>query len=38
MVAKRNAYRNLAGKLEGKRPIGKPRHRCENVLRWILEI
>jgi hypothetical protein len=25
--AKRNAYRILVGKLEGKRPLGRPRHR-----------
>jgi hypothetical protein len=25
--AKRNAYRILAGKLEGKRPLGRPRSR-----------
>jgi hypothetical protein len=24
---KRNAYRILVGKLEGKRPLGRPRHR-----------
>jgi hypothetical protein len=24
---KRNAYRLLVGKLEGKRPLGRPRHR-----------
>jgi hypothetical protein len=27
MGAKRNAYRILAGKPEGKRPLGKPRRR-----------
>jgi hypothetical protein len=27
MGATRNAYRILAGKQEGKRPLGKPRHR-----------
>jgi hypothetical protein len=27
IVAKRNAYRLLAGKIEGKRPLGRPRHR-----------
>jgi hypothetical protein len=25
---KRNAYRLLVGKLEGKRPLGRPRSRC----------
>jgi hypothetical protein len=28
--AKRNAYRILAGKPEGKRPLGIPRHRWVN--------
>jgi hypothetical protein len=23
----RNAYKNLIGKLEGKRPLGRPKHR-----------
>jgi hypothetical protein len=27
MRAKRNAYRILVGKPEGKRPLGRPRHR-----------
>jgi hypothetical protein len=27
---KRNAYRVLVGKPEGKRPLGKPGHRWEN--------
>jgi hypothetical protein len=27
MVEKRNAYRILAGKPEGKRPLRRPRHR-----------
>jgi hypothetical protein len=27
MGAKRNAYRILVGKPEGKRPLGRPRHR-----------
>jgi hypothetical protein len=26
----RNAYRILVGKPEGKRPLGKPRHRWED--------
>jgi hypothetical protein len=29
MVEKRNAYRTLVGKPEGKRPIGRPR--CKRV-------
>jgi hypothetical protein len=28
MGEKRNAYRLLVGKSEGKRPLGSPRHRC----------
>jgi hypothetical protein len=28
MGAKRNAYRISVGKLEGKRPLGRPRRRC----------
>jgi hypothetical protein len=31
--AKRNAYRILVGKLEGKRPLGIPRRRRENNIR-----
>jgi hypothetical protein len=27
MREKRNAYRTLVGKPEGKRPLGRPRHR-----------
>jgi hypothetical protein len=30
MREKRNAYRILVGKLEGKRPLGRPRHRWED--------
>jgi hypothetical protein len=30
-VAKRNAYRILVGKLEGKRPLGRPRRRWEDM-------
>jgi hypothetical protein len=30
MQEKRNAYRILVGKPEGKRPIGRPRHRWED--------
>jgi hypothetical protein len=30
---KRNAYRILARKLERKRPLERPRHRCENNIK-----
>jgi hypothetical protein len=30
---KRNAYRILVGKPEGKRPLGRPRHRWEDDIR-----
>ena len=33
MEQSRNAYRVLVGKLEGKRPIGRPRHRWENNIK-----
>jgi hypothetical protein len=32
----RNAYRILVGKLEGKRPLGRPRRRCEERIRMDL--
>jgi hypothetical protein len=35
--AKRNAYRKLMGKPEGKRPLGRPRRRWGIILKWILE-
>jgi hypothetical protein len=31
MGAKRNAYRILVGKPEGKRPLGRPRRRWEDI-------
>jgi hypothetical protein len=38
MVEKKNAYRLLVGKPEGKRPLGRPRRRwVDNILGWILE-
>jgi hypothetical protein len=33
---KRNAYRILVGKPEGKRPLGRPRHRWENNIKMDL--
>jgi hypothetical protein len=35
MGEKRNAYKILVGKPEGKRPLGRPRPRT--ILQWILE-
>jgi hypothetical protein len=37
---KRNVrvYRILMGKPEEKRPLGRPRRRRENNIKWILEI
>jgi hypothetical protein len=38
MREKRNAYRLLVGKPEGKRPLGRQRRRwVDNILGWILE-
>jgi hypothetical protein len=33
MVERRNAYRVLVGKPEGKRPFGTPRQRWENNIK-----
>jgi hypothetical protein len=30
------AYSISVGKPEGKRPLGRPRPRCEDILKWIL--
>jgi hypothetical protein len=37
MGEKRNVYRILVGKLEGKRPLGRPRRRWENNIRMDLK-
>jgi hypothetical protein len=37
MVIMRNAYRILVGKPEGKRSLGRPRHRWVNNIKIILE-
>jgi hypothetical protein len=34
----RNAYRILVGKPEGKRPLGKPRHRWEDIKLHLTEM
>jgi hypothetical protein len=34
---KRNAYRILVRKPEGKRPLGRSRRRCVDNNKWILE-
>jgi hypothetical protein len=34
---KRNAYRILVGKPKGKRPLGSPRRRWVDNIKWILE-
>jgi hypothetical protein len=34
--AKRNAYKILVGKLEGKRPLERPRYSGWVILKWIL--
>jgi hypothetical protein len=37
MGEKRNAYRLLVGKPEGKKPLGRPSRRWWIILGWILE-
>jgi hypothetical protein len=37
MGEKRNAYRLLVGKPEGKGPLGRPKHSGWIILGWILE-
>jgi hypothetical protein len=36
MGKKRNAYRIFVGRPEGKRPLGRPRRRCENNIKMDL--
>jgi hypothetical protein len=31
---RKGAYRDLVGKSEGKGPLGRPRHRCEDYI-WV---
>jgi hypothetical protein len=38
-VVKRNAYMILVGKPDGKRPLGRPRHRwVDNIIMYLREI
>jgi hypothetical protein len=37
MEEKRDAYRVLVGKSEGRRPLGRPRRRRKNNIKWIFE-
>jgi hypothetical protein len=37
MGEKKNAYRIVVGKQEGKRPLGSPRRRWWTISKWILE-
>jgi hypothetical protein len=32
---RRGAYRVLLGKREGRRPLGRPRHRWGIIIKWI---
>ena len=37
MVEERGVYKVLVGKPEGKRPLGRPRRRCEDNIRMDLQ-
>jgi hypothetical protein len=37
MGKRRGAYRALVGKPEGRRPLGRPRRRWEDNIKWIFE-
>ena len=37
MGARRGLYKVLVGKPEGKRPLGRPRHRCEDNFKMDLQ-
>jgi hypothetical protein len=37
MGERRGAYRILVGKYEGKRPLGRPRHRWEDIIKTDLQ-
>ena len=34
---RKDIYRVLVGKLEGKRPLGRPRHRLEDIIKMNLQ-
>jgi hypothetical protein len=38
MRKRRSAYRVLVGKPEGKRPLGRPRHRLEDDVKMDLQV
>jgi hypothetical protein len=38
MGERRVAYRVLVGKLEGKRPLGRPKRRWEDNIKWIFRM
>jgi hypothetical protein len=37
MGEKRGAYRILVGRPEGRRPLGRPRHRWEDNIKMVLQ-
>jgi len=37
-VRRRGTYKVLVGKTEGKRPLGRPRHRWEDIIMDLLEV
>jgi len=37
MGERRGVCKVLVGKHEGKRPLGRPRRRWEDILRWIVK-
>ena len=36
MGVRRGVYRVVVGKPEGKKPLGRPRHRWEDNIKWLL--
>jgi hypothetical protein len=37
MGERKGAYRVYSGRPDGKRPLGRPRHRCEDNINWIFK-